>query len=301
MIISKENVILDKDMNYFKVGSLINYNEVSLLDIFSLKTSLFPTIKMSKNLKTMCPVIYEKENKKYLKNELKEIKDLNNGDRILIPKLNYKKVMFIKKEYAWLYGKFIINGYFQNKNNCTTLIIPVKRMSNNEEKKISSIKDIEIHNSKNVNFYKFIIIKNMEIIKLFSLKHSYNKSLNDFIINSDPHIYNHFLRSLMEEKDKNNFIKLDNIKLAHELFIHSYSKCNKILKIISQNNYKNKEKSIFITFANQDEYVVVGDNLYNIIIQKRINNNSLGINIENQKGNYRLSDCIICNSIYIKK
>ena len=147
---------------------------------------------------------------------------------------------------------------------------------------------------------KQIIIDNEEIKLLFKQDNNSKKNLNNFIINSDKHIFNYFLRSLLEEKDKDNFIKIDNLSLAHEIFLHSYSKCDKILKIIFLKKQNTYNKEYYITLADKDEYVLIGENLYNIVIQKRKNNNSLGFSLEDMDNVYCNKGKYICNSIYIK-
>lgn len=301
MIISKENVMLNSNLKYFKVGSIINKNEHSVFNVFSIKTSLFPTIKLSESFSTICPNIYNRDGKNFLKNEYKKISEIEDNEHILVPKLKYEKVIYINKEYAWLYGKFIANGYFKKSKYGVQIIIPVKRISKEEEKKILKIEKIKVLNCHSDNFYKQIIIDNEEIKLLFKQDNNSKKNLNNFIINSDKHIYNYFLRSLLEEKDKDNFIKIDSLSLAHEIFIHSYSKCNKVLKIIFLKKQNNYNKEYYITLADKDEYVLIGENLYNIVIQKRKNNNSLGFSLEDMDDVYYNKNKYICNSIYIKK
>lgn len=300
MFLSKENVILESNKKYVQVGNLIDELEYKSIDICALKTALLPTIKLSQGASVLTPCIYEKGGKHFLKNDFKPVMSLQEGDFIYIPKLEILENHNVPRNIAWLYGKYIASGYIKSSGKFEQIIIPIKTMSSREEAMIMGLDSTVAVKSKEG---KIIVCSNMKIIEMFK-NFTRAKSLKPFILESSPSIYKLFLRSLLLEKDEAGRVKIENIVLAHELFLYTYSKLNKILRIMEEHlgskrkRKSSTKKSYYMYIAKEDEYKIIGNNLYIKIIQNRYGRNTLGIDIS-QNRLYK-DTTLICNSIVLQ-
>ena len=201
-----------------------------------------------------------------------------------------------------LYGKYISSGYHKKNSEIQQIIIPVQRISQKEENQLLKLDSVFTIKSTLQPYKKLIIINNENIINMFS-NFTKSKSLKQFIIDSPANIFNTFLHSIMIECDEYKRIQIENIGLAHEIFIHAYSKNNKILKITEERTGSKKKKSknkkkYYISFADKDDYDIIAGNLYTKVIQNRIGRNTIGIDIN--KNNIFDKKELICNSIIIQ-
>lgn len=303
MFLSKENIIMDAYGRYTQIGNLFDETQFSTIDICAIKTSLIPTIKIPEANMVMMPSVVMENNKPFIKNEFLPIKSAIEGDFVFIPKIDSRTDADpIPRTVAWLYGKYIVSGYPKNENGCTYLMIPVKRISPKEEKEVQKLDSTFVVKSITPDFSKIIITKNNKIINDF-LNFTRFKKIKDFMLFATPETFKVFLNSILCETDNIGRTELQNQVLAHEIFIHSYSKLNKILKISEERNGKKRtsaksKKKFFISQSVPEDYDIFSGELYTKILSNRYGNNTFGINIEENEL-YDTNE-FICNSIIVK-
>lgn len=297
MFLSRENIVLESDNKCIQVGNLFDESEFSTIDICALKTTLLPTIKIPYSCMVKYPMVYEKDGKYYLRNCFIDVKKISESNYLYIPKIkNLESKEQVSKIIAWLYAKYIVSGYIKNSSQ---IIIPVKRMSSREEKQILNIPDTLTTKRKDGS--KVIITENAEIVKLFS-NFTRQKSIKNFIIKASQSIYSTFLRSLLVECDEYKRVELESPTLAYQIFMLAYSKTDKILKILEERTGSKKKKSkakkkFYITYADEDDYDIIGKHLYTKVLQNRTGRNTIGIDISK---NRIFDDEVICNSVVVK-
>lgn len=292
-----------EDGKYTQVGNRFDEIQFTIIDICAIKTTLLPTVKIASGNEILCPQIIEKDGKTFLRNVYKSIDSIPENSYIFIPKIdNVEKENDISKITAWLYGKYIVSGYVKSNSVIPQMFIPVKHITKKQEKQILSIDSTVIVNAKDANYRKIIISNNTDLIEMFS-NGARQKTLKKFIIESKRSIYNVFLHSLLMETDDIGRIQIDNQILAHEIFIHTLSKLDKILKITEERVNKNKKKSnakrrYFIQQTTPEDYEIIAGNVYTRILQNRFGRNTVGVDID--KNHIYLDDDLVCNSLVMK-
>lgn len=280
MFISNNTVIVTENgtklasSDFSKIYSIDGFSDITKnnenQESIFIKTELFPTITSGNDSKILAGRLMSTNNNLFIKNDFYKAADIREGDYIFISPINYETDISFNRTLVWLYAKYLVSGYYctESQTNEPMIIIKPKRFSKKESLKLRNIEGVSYNLDKNI-----IVIKNKNIIKDFGTKKT---NLSWKIYGCSPNLIQFFLHTI-EIEHKN--IQFESKTIVFDIFMISYIKLNKVLKITEVNS--DKGKVFILNDANPEEYLLVNDTLYARVTKILKGKKVKGISIEN--------------------